>query len=312
MAHSRQQPVQNVGVETSVIIFNHVLTTEVRVETTVVLAIPRRMTQAVGVNTTITASSAKRVTQSVGIEPAVVVTLPADSRVTWVSVVGSAPEHVRELKPFVRSKTVQLAEYGTLTIYSRRFFVPRGNHGHAALETVLAPGAHMKKIWADEWFSLALDGPKVMGGADIKQSNTNGVDEVQVQFAAIKTLNAVGTGYNATARRQTGTDAFGTSYVEWGIAPSLAAIGIPQEGDVLFGYGGTYAPKCVDVVPDSTVLPGRWLIRSTYRARVANTVVMRPNNLDEQYSGIDYKLVVKPRPLVVRPAQYFRSTMTWG
>jgi len=311
MAHSRQQPVQNVGVETSVIIFNHVLTTEVRVETTVVLAIPRRMTQAVGVNTTITASSAKRVTQSVGIEAAVVVTLPADSRTTWVSVVDAAPEHVHEIKPVRRSKTVQLAEYGTLTVYIRHFTLPRGNHGHAALETVLAPGAHMKAIWADEWFSLAIDGPKALGGADIKQSTTNGVDEVQVQFAAIRTLEPVGTAYNATARRQTGTDAFGTSYVEWGIAPNLGATGIPKPGDLLFGYGGTYAPKCIDVVPDNTVLPGRWLLRSTYRARRSDVTVMRPNNLDEEYSGIDNKLVIKPRPLKVRPAQYFRSTITW-
>jgi len=312
MANSRLQPVQGIGVETSVIVFNHVLTSDVGVETSLILAIPRRMAQDVGVNTTLRVSNPMRVTQSVGVEASVTVTLPTDSRTTWVSVVDTAPDQVHELKPVTRSKTVQFTEYGTLTVYTRHFIVPRGNHGHAALETVLAPGAHMRAIWADEWFSLAIDGPKVMGGADIKQSETNGKDEITISFAAIKTLAPVGTGYNVTARRQTGADAFSTTFVEWGIAPSLTASGLPEPGDVLFGYGGTYAPKCIGVVPDSTALPGRWLVRSTYRARLADVTIMPPNTLDEEYSGIDYKLVIKPRPLKTRPQMWNRSTMIWA
>jgi len=301
MANSRLQPVQNVGVETSIIVFNHVLTSEVGVETSVVLAIPRRMTQAVGVNTSISVSLPQRCTQSVGVEASLVVTLPADSRTTWASVVATAPDHVHEHK-LGRTKVVQYPEYGIITVYNRVFIVPRGNHGQAALETVLAPGAHMKTLWADEWFSLAIDGPKAMPGAEVRQSDKNGTDEVSVSFAAIKTLNTVGTGYNVTARRRIGEDAFGETYVEWGIAPALSASGIPKAGDVLFGYSGTNAPKCARVDPDDRVLPGRWLIRSTYRARAGVPVILRPNTTDETYSDIDYKLVVKPKPLHVRPA----------
>ena len=301
MAANRTEPVQSIGVATSVIVFNRVFTTEVGVATSLVLAIPRRAEQAVGVVTSIRASIPRRCTEAVGVGTALVVTLPTDSRATWTSVVLTAPGTLHEVQPLTRRKLTQIAEYGTLTIYVRTFALPRGNNGQAILETVLAPGSHLQPAWEAAWFSLAVDGPKLANGVEVRQQGKQGADEAEVRFIAIKTLEPVTPGaYNATARRQTGADAFGTTFVEWGIAPSLAASGIPVPGDVLFGSSGAYAPKCINTVPDDTVLPGRWLIRSTYRGRIPNDVVLPPNTLDEEYSKIDYRLVIKPKPLHIR------------
>ena len=207
-------------------------------------------------------------------------TLAADTRTSWTTVVGAARDFCHEVQPYVRGKTVQQTEYGTLTLYTRQFNVPRGNHGQAILETMLTPGAHMRATWADEWFSLALDGPKVMGGAQVHQKLTKdaatGSDVVQVTFAAIKTLTpVVSAAYNETRRfRPMSKTAFDEQGVSYGIAPSRTATGIPQPGDTIADATGR-SWSCGTVEFNENILPGRILVTVPWFRYKADTAIVR-------------------------------------
>ncbi|HUU82393.1 MAG TPA: hypothetical protein VM243_02710 [Phycisphaerae bacterium] len=282
---------QEIGVET--LLASHeprLLTEEIGVETVLASILPRLLTQNVGVSTTLpmATESLDPLTQTVGVECSLIFTLPTDTRTTWVSVVQGSQTECPEVLPLVRTKQVKVSEYGRLTIYGRQFVVPRGNTGQAILETLLAPGAHMQDIWADEWFSRAIDGPKV---SDVgvqqyfKDEAATGSDVAAVTFVAIKTLDPVLAGaYCATARYMVSRDAFGETYVEWGIAASMATTGVPMPGTVLKGFGGVYSPKCVQVDPNDTVLPGRWLIKSTYRRKLANPFILKPVSVEDVFT----------------------------
>jgi hypothetical protein len=306
MADYQVWPTEQVGVESSIVLWSPTVTSEAGAEASLIYIAPALPTASVGVTASLVVGRliTEPLTESVGAEASVIVTLPADSRTTWVSTVDTAADECHEIKPFVRGKAVQALDYGTVTFYSRQFTVPRGNHGQAALETVLAPGAHMKTIWADGWFSLALDGPKALPVAKVEQFVTAGAatgkDAVQVTFAAIKTLEPVGTGYSATARRLVSSDAYGKVYVEWGIAPSLSAAGVPVPGTILKGYGGVYAPKCVMVDPSDLTLPGRWLIKSIYHQKLeASTYHVRPEYVEDVYTDSGH-VTVRRRAIVRR------------
>jgi len=282
-----------IGIRASIVGGDAVVLAKVGMKGVVLDHEPRTALAKIGISASIVGSHPpETLTCSFGIKSAIVdSTLPADGRTNWTTVATAARDFCHEVQPLVRGKTVQQAEYGTLTLYTRQFNIPRGNHGQAILETILAPGAHMRTTWAnDEWFSLALDGPKAMSGAQVHQHVTKagatGSDVVQVTFAAIKTLAPVSSAYTATARRLLSSDAFGATYVEWGIAPSLSAAGVPCAGTWLFGYAGNFAPICFHVEPSDTALPGRWLIKSTYRQKLVDnsSVRMRPCYVEDVFT----------------------------
>ncbi|HUT14192.1 MAG TPA: hypothetical protein VMY42_27145 [Thermoguttaceae bacterium] len=288
------QPVitAKLGIKLTVIGGPPVVTASIGISGSIIDYKPRMATVSVGVRGSLVGSRpCVTLTGEIGVAASIVdSTLPTDSRTTWVSTVDTAQTECHETQPFVRGKTVQDAEYGRLTIYIRQFTIPRGNHGQAILQTILAPGAHMKNIWADEWFSLALDGPKAMPGATVRQHAPGGVatgkDAVEVTFAAIKTLDPMTAGvYNATARRLVARDAFGETWVEWGIAASMATTGVPTPGTVLKGFGGVYSPKCVHVDPNDLALPGRLLIKTTYRRRFANPFILKPVSVEDVFTA---------------------------
>jgi len=283
---------QTVGVRTQSLTHDRprVLTQEIAAEASLFSLLPRLMTQAVGVKTLglMATESLEPLTQSVGVSASLIWTMPVDTRTNWVEAVEEADDHCKEITPLVRTKQVKLSEYGRLTIYGRQFTIPRGNRGQAVLETVLAHGAHMRAVWADEWFSLDLDGPKladVSVGQYVKDRQATGLDVAQATFIAIRTLGPVASSaYNATARTLVGQDALGETWVEWGIAPSLAASGIPAPGSVMTGFSGVYAPKCQAVQANDMALPGRWLIKSTYRRRLANPFILKPVAVEDVFT----------------------------
>jgi len=212
----------------------------------------------------------------------VTATISADTRDTWLDVTASADSECHEVLPLVRTKQVARRPYGTVTVYGRRFILPRGDVGQAILETTLARGSHMKTIWADEWFSLKLDGPKA-GDIEIQQEMKDdvptGADIAAVSFVAIKTLNAVVDGYNQTANlRPRADNAFGGEGVTYGIAPSRDATGVPKAGDVLQAYQPHRTWRCTGVEFDEDALPGRVLVVASWRRYERETALMEPTD----------------------------------
>ncbi|HUU83798.1 MAG TPA: hypothetical protein VM243_09870 [Phycisphaerae bacterium] len=213
----------------------------------------------------------------------VIATLPTDTRASWASVITAAQLMCHEVQPAVRTKEIRHMPYGRVTVYGRQFIIPRGNHGQAILENVLARGAHMRAIWATEWFSLGLDGPKA-GDATIHQhmqgDKATGSDLVQVGFIAIKTLDLVVDGsYTATTRMlPKAGDVFGDRGVTYGIAPSRTATGLPYAGNVISAYQPYNVWHCTEVTFDEDALPGRVLVTAAWARHKKETGIVEPTD----------------------------------
>ena len=210
----------------------------------------------------------------------VTATLPTDSRTTWLDVVATARDACHEVQPVVRTKQVKQMPYGTVTVYGRQFVIPRGNVGQAILEDVLARGSHMRSIWASEWFSLALDGPKA-GDAEVQQhvkdGKATGADIVSVPFIAIKTLATAVDGYNMTRKLlPRGTGAFADEGVSYGIAPSRTATGVPAVGDIITAYQPYDVWRCTGTAFDDDTLPGRVLVMASWVRHKQETTIVEP------------------------------------
>lgn len=209
-------------------------------------------------------------------------TEPTDTRESYTALIIasgsrlSIRDTVLELEPRERTTQRRNEEFGTVTYHTRVFSCPEGKTTQAALNSILALGAHMQPAWSEEYYSLKLDGPKVYG-VSVRFHPGTALNRITITFAEIHLPAPVVTGYNETSRtKPTKRNAFSTVITTWGITTDANASNVPEPGDYLDGQSGSSRnPICVGPVTfDDTSLPGRILVQAMFVGRATRGVLL--------------------------------------
>jgi len=207
-------------------------------------------------------------------------TEPTDTRESYTALIIasgsrlSIRDTVLELEPRQRTTKRANEEFGTVTYHTRVFSCPEGKTTQTALNSILALGAHMRKAWSDEYYSLKLDGPKIANVSAQFHPGT-ALNRITATFIEIHLPAPVATGYNETLRLHPAAEQVGGDVVViWGITNKRDGTNVPDIDDRLDEALGLTAYSCRNIEYFDNRLPGRLLMRTTWGRRLADDPII--------------------------------------